>query len=43
VGSTVGYLVPTLFQYSTSASSDGRLALVPGPAGGYLLMYAGSL
>jgi membrane-associated phospholipid phosphatase len=41
IGSAMGYVLPTLFQYATNESSDVRLGLVPVRAGAYLLMYGG--
>jgi membrane-associated phospholipid phosphatase len=42
VGSVVGYVLPTLFQYATSETSERRLAVVPAGRGAYLLTYGGS-
>jgi membrane-associated phospholipid phosphatase len=42
IGATVGYLLPTLFQYATNEHSDRQLAIVPGGAGAYFLTYGGS-
>lgn len=42
IGSLVGYLVPTLFQYATSETSERRLAIVPAGRSAYLLTYGGS-
>jgi membrane-associated phospholipid phosphatase len=42
IGSLVGYVLPTLFQYATSEPSDAGFAVVPARAGAYLLTYGGS-
>jgi membrane-associated phospholipid phosphatase len=42
IGSLVGYVLPTLFQYATSEPSDPGFAVVPARAGAYLLTYGGS-
>jgi membrane-associated phospholipid phosphatase len=42
IGTGVGYVLPTLFQYATSGRHDRQLAIVPGSAGAYLLTYGGS-
>jgi membrane-associated phospholipid phosphatase len=42
IGSLVGYVLPTLFQYATSEPSDRGFAVVPAHAGAYLLTYGGS-
>jgi membrane-associated phospholipid phosphatase len=43
IGSLVGYVLPTLFQYATNEPSSRGFALVPARAGAYLLTYGGSL
>lgn len=42
IGSLVGYVLPTLFQYATGEPSDRGLAIVPGRGGAYLITYGGS-
>ena len=39
IGTTVGYVLPLVFQYTRREPGDAGLAILPGPDGGYALTY----